>query len=206
PRVRGGAGGVGLAVDPVDDDVPRVVVRARVVERAEAEAVALALVRALVRGRLDDRVHVVDGDAARVLADPAVLVPDFALDGADAVVGRGARRAGGRAERAVAGAIAAVERVLEAGGSVGAGRVARAAQEEVEVGALADRPVAGEGRGRRDVVDVDVERLRVEGAVLVGHLDGDRVAAAGVVVVGVALRAERALRAGVEGRVRRAVA
>src|SRR5919197_6633265 len=109
------------AVAPVDVDRPRAVARARVVEGAEAEARRGALVRVLIRGRLDDRVHVVHGHAGGVLADAAVLVLDLALDRADAVVGRRA----GRARRAAVGAVAgaAIERILEARARVGRGRI-----------------------------------------------------------------------------------
>src|SRR5207237_9510867 len=108
-----------------------------------AEARARALARVLVRRREHDRVDVVHGHAGRVLADAAVLVVDLALHRADAVVGRGAGGRGGPAVGAVARA--AVERVLEARARVGAGGVARAREEEVEVRAFADRAVVREG-------------------------------------------------------------
>src|SRR5207302_9754981 len=98
---------------------------------------------------------------------------------------------------------AAVELVLEAVGRVGAERIARAREVEVEVRGLAHWAVVGDGGRRRDVVDVDVEGLRVEPAILVRDLDRDGVAAEGVVGVGVALRSERALGTRRKGRVRR---
>src|SRR5207249_1931276 len=131
-------------------------------EGAEAEAVALALVRALVGRRRDDRVHVVYGDAGRVLADAAVLVLDLPLHRPHAVVGRRARRARRAAEGAVARA--AVEGVLEAGRGVGAGRVVLAGREEGDVGALVHRPFVREGGVRSYVAHVRREPSPVLGA------------------------------------------
>src|SRR5207249_9847326 len=62
------------------------------------------------RGRGD----AVDRDRARVLADAAVLVPDLALDAADAVVVGRAGRAGSARVGAVTRTVAAVEGVGEA--------------------------------------------------------------------------------------------
>src|SRR5439155_1181607 len=130
--------------------------------------VAAALVDARGAADGDRRGDVVDGDAGGVLGDPAILVPDLALDRADTVVGRRAGGAAGRAESAVAGA--AVEGVLEAGRGVGQGRVERADQRQVERAALVDRASVAEGRRGRDVVDGDVGAVRARTEVLVADL------------------------------------
>src|SRR5439155_974166 len=196
-------GGVQRSVTPVHIHHPGVVVHPDVAEAALAEARARALVRALVGGRGDRGSDVVDRHGCRVLAEAAVLVDDPGAHREAAVVGEGAARRGARAAAGVSRGgqrdVGAAIGVVEAGGGVGRGRMARGGQGERDRAALVDRGGGGERRRGGDVGDGYRGRVFGERAVFVLELALHRAAA---VVGGRAARAARAA----EDAVARAVA
>src|SRR5439155_785770 len=140
--------------------------------------------------------HVVHRHVGGVGADPTVLVTDLAPHVAGPVVGGGAGGGVRGAEGPVPRAVVAVEGVGEPGRGVGVRGVGDTGERQVDVGTLIHRG-GGVERGRGG----HVGHVHAEGGlpgvpVLVGDLHRDGVGP--VVVVGVGLRAQQALRARIE--------